>query len=57
MKVLLYISALTILTSCFHWNKIESQKPAKSIDQNTHVSTPDYKEVSGDPLKVREYTL
>ena len=57
MKALLYISALTILSSCFHWNKLESQKPIKSIDHNAGVLIPKYKEVSGDPLKVREYTL
>lgn len=56
-RSLIALLLLISFTSCFHWKKIQEQKPAKSIDHNTGVLAPNYKEVSGDPLKVREYTL
>jgi zinc protease len=57
MKYAFLIFSIIIFNSCFHWNKIAEQKPVKSIDHNADVLIPNFKEVAGDPLKVREYTL
>ncbi|MFT6716109.1 MAG: putative Zn-dependent peptidase [Saprospiraceae bacterium] len=57
MKNILFIFSFIIFTSCLHWNKIAEQKPAKSIDHSAGKLIKNYSEVTGDPLKVREYTL
>lgn len=56
MRTITYALAIIILSSCHHWNNVQAQKPAKVVN-HYEKSTRTFKEVSGDPLKVKEYTL
>ena len=57
MKYLSYLVTLILLCSCIHWNKLVSQEPIKTIKPLVVSQDSNYKEINGDPLKVREYTL